>query len=74
MIFSVLLVNMVFLFPTNMILSFCQKSKDELLPKNTLEDDISAIIEKDDIHPRKYGISADRKIKDDRRVYSVNYA
>ena len=24
---------MVFLFPTNMLLSFCQKSKDNLLPK-----------------------------------------
>ena len=44
---------MLFLFPTNMILPFYQK--DDLLPKNTPEDDISVIIEKGDIHPRKYG-------------------
>ena len=36
-----------------MILPFYQK--DDLLPKNTPEDDISVIIEKGDIHPRKYG-------------------
>ena len=41
---------MAFLFPTNMILSYCQKSKDDLLPKNTLKNDIST----------KYGISSDR--------------
>ena len=35
MIFSVYLVKMVFLFPANIILPFCQKSKDGLLPKNT---------------------------------------
>ena len=35
---------MVFLFPTNMILPFCQKSKDDLLPKNTRKHDISGII------------------------------
>ena len=34
--------------------------------KNTLEDNIFDIIEKDDIHPRKYDISSDRKIKDDK--------
>ena len=39
-----------FLFHTNMIVPFCQKSKDDLLPKNTLKNDISSIIEKDDIH------------------------
>ena len=37
--------------------------------KNTLKDDISGIIEKDDIHPRKYGISSDKKIKDDKEVF-----
>ena len=37
--------------------------------KNTLKDDISSITEKDDIHPRKYGISLDRKVKDDKKVY-----
>ena len=30
--------------------------------KNALKDDIS--VEKDDIHPRKYGISSHRKIED----------
>ena len=50
-----------------MLLPLCQKSKDDLLPppkkkKNALKDDIS--VEKDDIHPRKYGISSDRKIED----------
>ena len=35
--------------------------------KNTFKDDIPDIIEKDDIHSRKYGISCDRKIKDDKR-------
>ena len=38
--------------------------------KNTLRDDISTIIEKDDIYPRKYGISSDSKIKADKKVYS----
>ena len=45
--------KMVFLFPTNMKLPFCQKSKDDLFPKNTPKDDISGITEKDDIYPRK---------------------
>ena len=35
---------------------------------------ISGIIEKYDIHPRKCGISSDRKIKDDKKVYLVKYA
>ena len=51
-----MLVNVVFLFPTNMKLHFCQKSKDYLFPKNILKDYISRITEKDDIHPRKDGI------------------
>ena len=34
MILSVYFVKMDFLFLTNMILTFCQKSKDDLLPKN----------------------------------------
>ena len=51
MIFSVYSVKMVFFFPTNMILPFCQNSKGELPPKNTLKDHISGIIEKDDNHP-----------------------
>ena len=37
--------------------------------KNTLKDDISGIIEKYDIHPRKYGISSDENVKDDKKVY-----
>ena len=57
-----------------MILRFCQKSNDDLLLKNTLTDEISDVIEKDDIHPRNYGIYSDRKIKDDEKVYSVEYA
>ena len=31
--------------------------------RNTRKDNISAIIEKDDVHPKKYGISSDSKIK-----------
>ena len=64
---------MVFPFPTNMILPFCQESKVDLLPKNTLKDDISGLIEKDNIDPAKYGYSVGRKIKDDEKVYSVKY-
>ena len=61
-IFSVCLVKMVFLFPTNMILSFCQNITLLIFSeKNSLKDNISGIIEKDDIHPSKYGISSDRK-------------
>ena len=36
MIFSVYSVKMVLLFPTNLILPFYQKSKDDLLPRNIL--------------------------------------
>ena len=53
MMFSVCPVKMVFFFPTNMKLPFCQKSKDYLFPKNTPKDDISSNTEKDDIHSRK---------------------
>ena len=35
--------------------------------KNTLKDDISSITEKDKIHPRKYGISFDRKVNNDKK-------
>ena len=51
-----MLVKVVFLFPTNMTLPFCQKSKDDLFSKNTRKDDISGITEKDHIHPRKEDI------------------
>ena len=61
-----MLVKVVFLFPTNMKLPFCQKSKDDLFPKNTPKDDISRITEKDDIHPRKDDIGIlCQKSKDD---------
>ena len=63
-----------FLFPKKTILPFCKKSKDDLLPKNTFKYNIPGIIAKDDIHARKYGISSDRKVKDDKEVYSVKYA
>ena len=53
MMFSICLVKMVFLFPTNIKLPFCQKSKDDLFPKNTPKDGISGITEKDVINPRK---------------------
>ena len=41
-----MLVKVVFLFPTNMKLPFCQKSKDDLLPKNAPKDSISDTTEK----------------------------
>ena len=50
-----------------MILPFCEKSKDIFSQRNTLKDGISGITEKDDIHPTKYGISSNRKIKDDKK-------
>ena len=61
MIFSAYSVKLVFLFPTNMILPSYQKKKkkNNLLPKNTFKNYISGIIEKDDIHLRKHGISSD---------------
>ena len=49
-IFSIYLVKMVILFPANMIL---KKAKMIFSRKSVLKDDISGIIEKDDIHPRK---------------------
>ena len=51
--FSVCSVKTVLHFSTDKKLPFCHKSKDDLLPKNAPEDDISNITEKDDIHPRK---------------------
>ena len=64
---------MVFLFPINMILPFCSKvikTKMIFSRKNTFLD-ISSIIEKYDNHPRKYGISSDRKTEDDKKGFSV---
>ena len=37
--------------------------------KITLKNDMAGIIEKDDIHPRTYVISSDKKIKDNKKVY-----
>ena len=65
MIIFVYSVKMIFLSPTNMILPCYQKAKMIFSRKNTLKDDISGIIEKDDIYPRKY-IFTDRKLKEDR--------
>ena len=62
MIFSVYSVKMVFLFPTNITLL----SKKQRW--SSAEKYLSGVIEKDDIHPRKYDISSDRKIKDDKKV------
>ena len=42
-----------FLFPTNMKLPSCQKSKDYLLSKNALKNGISGIAKKGDAHPKK---------------------
>ena len=51
-----------------------KQTKKHLLPKISLKDGNSDIIEKVDIYPRKDDISSDRKIKDDKKVYSVKYA
>ena len=61
MISSVYLVKMIFIFPTNMMLPFCQKAK-MIFSQKKHTFDISGIIEKDDNRPRKYGSSSDRKI------------
>ena len=49
--------------------SSVKKAKMIFPGKNTIKDDISGIIEKDDIYLRKYGISSHRKTKDDNKVY-----
>ena len=49
--FSVYSIKTVFSYKHEITL--CQKSKDDLLPKNTPKDDISDITEKDDTHPKK---------------------
>ena len=49
-----------------MIFSLPPPPKKKEKKENALKDDIS--VEKDDIHPRKYGISSDRKIEDDKKV------
>ena len=57
MMFSVCSIKMVFVFPKNMKLPICQKSKNDIFPKNTPKDNISGIAEKDDIHSRKDDIN-----------------
>ena len=47
MMFSACSLKMGFLFPTNIKLLFCQKSKDKFFPENTPKDDIRP--RKDDI-------------------------
>ena len=64
MAFSVYLVKMVLLF-------HIYKYDITFLSQKERWDDISGIIEKDDTHPRKYGASSNKKIKDDKKVYSV---
>ena len=49
---SIYSVKVVHLFPTNMKLHLCQKSKDDFLPKNTSIDDISDITEKHGTYPK----------------------
>ena len=56
-----------------MILLYFQNSRDDLLPKKLLKDNVLGIIEKDDIHSRKDGISSGKKIKREKEVYSVKY-
>ena len=56
-------------FSKNMILPFFQKGTVDFFRKKKIKDDISRIIEKVEIHRRRYCISSDRKIKDDKKVY-----
>ena len=46
-----------------------KKQRCSFPKKKTVKSYISGIIEKDDIHPRKYSISFDRKTEDDKNVY-----
>ena len=62
-IFSLYPVKMAFLFLTNMILSSCKKAKMIFSWKNTLKNDISSIIEKENIDPRISGILLIEKLK-----------
>ena len=67
-IFSVYSVKRCFLFLKIWYYLSVKKAKLIISQKVTL-DDISSNIEKDDVHPRKYGIYSDRKNKDDKKVY-----
>ena len=57
----------------NMICSVYLVKMVFLFPKNMILDSIKKL-KKDNIHPRKHGISSDRKIKDDKKVHSVKCA
>ena len=70
MILSVCSVKILFLFPTNMILPFWHKSKVDLLPKTKLKITFSISL-KNMIFILENMISSDRKIKGDKKVYSV---
>ena len=68
MIFSVYSVKMVFFSLQIWYYPSVKNAKMIFSWKSTIKDDISDIIEKD-VHPRKYCISSDRKIEDDKKVY-----
>ena len=55
MIFSVYSVKVVFLFSYKYDITLLSKKQNIISRK--IQDDISGITEKEDIHPRKYGIS-----------------
>ena len=59
MIFSVYFINDIILYYTQIWYYPSAKAKIIFSQKNTLKGDISGITEKDDIHPRKYGISVE---------------
>ena len=63
---KIYLVKMVFYY------YFVKKTEMIFSRKETLKDNIFGIIEKHDIHPRKYGISSNRKIKDEKKVFFYN--
>ena len=69
-IWSFILSRWYFFFLQIRYYPFVKKAKMDFSQNNTTESDISGIIEKDNIFILwKYGISSDRKIKDDKKVY-----
>ena len=62
------------IYLVKMVFYYLSVKKSEMIfsRKDTLKDNIFGIIEKDDIHPRKYGISSNRKITDEKKVYFYN--
>ena len=71
MIFSVYSVEMVFLFPNDMTLPYCHKSKGNLLKKIHLKMRFPVSLKKMIFILENMVISSGRKIKDDEKVYSV---